>query len=89
MSNRASARGGLVKPTRDTPATIVITEDKHSVHFHGADNVLRTAVRRVGCPFQFDRRTRRLSVPREFGEEVADSIEAGPPRGVIRDRGLW
>jgi hypothetical protein len=73
----------------DTPAVIVITEDRFSVCFHGAETVLRTAVRRVGCPYQFDPRTKRLSVPKRFADEVAVAIETGTPRGVIKDRGLF
>jgi hypothetical protein len=75
--------------TRDTPASIVVTEDRHSYHFHGDERTLRAAVRRVGCPYQVDRRTKRLSVPKRFGERVADAVETGRPRGVINDRGLW
>jgi hypothetical protein len=76
-------------PDNSKPATIVITEDRHSVHFHGAERVLRAAVRSVGCPYQFDRLTRRLSVPKAWGDRVAVAIETGTPRGVIKDRGLW
>lgn len=72
-----------------TPAIIVVTEDQYSVHFHGHERVLRRAVRRVGCRFQFDPRTKRMSVPREFGDRVVVAIETGTPRGVIKDRGLW
>ena len=72
-----------------TPAIIVVTEDRHSVHFHGSTAVLRRAVCRVGCKSQFDPRTKRISVPREFGDRVAVAIETGTPRGVIKDRGLW
>jgi hypothetical protein len=75
--------------TRDTPSRIVVTEYRHSVHFHGAERVLRAAARRVGCPYQVDRRTKRLSVPKRFGDQVVYAIETGPPRGVIQDRGLW
>jgi hypothetical protein len=80
----------MTRPKPDlTPATIVVTEDRHSVHFHGAERVLRRAVRQVGCKSQFDPRTKRLSVPRAFGDRVAVAIETGTPRGVIKDRGLW
>ena len=72
-----------------TPAVIVITEDRFSVYFHGAEKVLRAAVRRVGCQYQFDPRTRRLSVPKRFADEVAVAIETGTPRGRISNRGLW
>ena len=71
------------------PAVVVLTEDQHSVHFHGAEKVLRAAVRRVGCPYQIDRRTKRLSVPKRFADDVAVAIETGTPRGVIKDRALW
>jgi hypothetical protein len=78
------------KPEMDTtPAIIIVTEDQHSVHFHGAEKVLRAAVRSIGCPYQFDRRTRRLSVPKAWGDRVAVAVETGSPRGVIKDRGLW
>jgi hypothetical protein len=50
---------------------------------------LRAAVRRVRCPYQFDPRTKRLAVPKRFGDEVAVAIETGTPRGVIKDRALW
>jgi len=43
----------------------------------------------VGCPYQFDRLTRRLSVPKAWGDRVAVAIETGTPRGVITDQGLW
>jgi hypothetical protein len=75
--------------TYTMPAQIVMTEDQHSTHFYGAAKVLRAARRRVGCPFQMDPRSGRLSVPRRFGERVADAIETRAPRGVIADRGLW
>ena len=78
-----------MKPTRGAPAKIVVTEDRHSAHFHGAERVLRAAVRQVGCPYQVDRRTKRLSVPKRFGELVIDAVETGTLRGVITDRGLW
>jgi hypothetical protein len=76
-------------PDNSKPATIVVTEDRHSVHFHGSDRVLRAAVRQVGCPYQFDRLTRKLSVPKAWGDRVAVAIETGTPRGVIKDGGLW
>ena len=80
----------MTRPKPDlTPATIVVTEDRHSVHFHGAEKVLRAAVRQVGCPYQFDRLTNRLSVPKVWGDRVAVAIETGTPRGVIKDRGLF
>ena len=72
-----------------TPAVIVITEDKHSTRFHGDERVLRAAVRRVRCQCMFDPRTRRLSVPKRFADEVAVAIETGTPRGRISNRGLW
>ena len=76
--------------TRESdPALIVVSEDKHSCYFHGSEPVLRAAVRRVACPYMFDARTRRLSVPKRFADEVAVAIETGTPRGVITDRGLW
>ena len=78
------------KAEADTaPVLIVVTEDRHSTHFHGATGVLRAAVRRVGCPHQVDRRTGRLSVPKAFGNRVAEAIETGTPRGRIKERGLW
>jgi hypothetical protein len=78
------------KPATDAkPAIIVITEDRFSVYFHGAESLLRAAVRRVGCQYQFDPRTRRLSVPKRFADQVAVAIETGSPRGVIKDRGLF
>jgi hypothetical protein len=76
-------------PDNSKPATIVSTEDRYSCHFHGNERVLRAAVRQVGCPYQFDRLTRRLSVPKVWGDRVAVAIETGTPRGVIKDRGLW
>jgi len=76
-------------PDDGKPAVIVITEDKHSCHFHGSEKVLRAAVRQVGCPYQVDPRTRRLSVPKRFADQVAVAIETGTPRGVIKDLGLW
>jgi hypothetical protein len=77
------------RPGDDRPAVIVIAEDRHSAYFHGSERVLRAAVRRVGCPYQFDPRTGRLSVPKRFADQVAVAIETGTPRGVITDRGLW
>jgi hypothetical protein len=78
------------KPATDgKPAIIVLTEDRFSVYFHGAEKVLRAAVRRVGCQYMFDPRTKRLSVPKRFADEVAVAIETGTPRGVIKDRGLF
>jgi hypothetical protein len=74
-------------PDAGKPAVIVITEDKFSVYFHGAETVLRAAVRQVGCPYQVDPRTRTLSVPKRFGDEVAVAIENGG--GRIKDRGLF
>ncbi len=69
------------------PAVIVITEDKFSVYFHGSEQVLRAAVRRVRCPYQMDVRTRVLSVPKRFADQVAVAVETCG--GVIKDRGLW
>lgn len=77
------------RPDDSKPAVIVITEDKFSVYFYGAETVLRGAVRQVGCQYQFDPRTRRLAVPKRFADRVAVAIETGTPRGVITDRGLW
>jgi hypothetical protein len=78
------------KPATDgKPAVVVITEDRHSCHFHGSEQVLRAAVRRVGCPYQIDVRTRRLSVPKRFADRVCVAVETGTPRGVIADRGLF
>ena len=77
------------RPDNDKPAIIVVSEDRYSVHFHGSEKVLRAAVRSVGCAYQFDRDTRRLSVPKAWGDRVAVAIETGAPRGVITDRGLW
>jgi hypothetical protein len=52
-------------------------------------SLLRAARTRVGCPYQIDRRTKRLSVPKAYADRVAVAIETGTPRGVIKDRGLW
>ena len=70
-------------PDNSKPATIVMTEDKFSVHFHGSEKVLRAAVRHVGCQYQFDPRTRRLAVPKAYADRVAVAIETGEPRGVV------
>jgi hypothetical protein len=76
------------KPATDgKPAIIAVTEDRHSCHFHGAETVLRAAVRRVNCPYQMDVRTRVLSVPKRFADQVAVAVETCG--GVIKDRGLW
>jgi hypothetical protein len=76
-------------PDNSKPATIVVTEDRHSVHFHGDERVLRKAVRQVGCPYMFDLRTRVMSVPKRYADHVAVAIETGRPRGIVADRGLW
>jgi hypothetical protein len=76
-------------PDNDKPATIVVTEDRFSVYFHGDERVLRNAVREVGCLYMFDPRTRVMSVPKRFADHVAVAVEPGTPRGVITDRGLW
>jgi hypothetical protein len=76
------------KPEADTtPAVIILTEDRFSAYFHGAEKVLRAAVRRVGCKYMFDPSTRRLSVPKQFADEVAVAVETCG--GRIADRGLW
>jgi hypothetical protein len=64
-----------------------MTEDRFSVYFHGAEKVLRAAVRQVGCRYVVDPRTLTLSVPKRFADEVAVAIETSG--GVIKDRGLW
>jgi hypothetical protein len=53
--------------------------------------VLREALRRVGCAYQFRAHTKRPSVPRKFAEEVADAIRTGqvPARVVVKDPELW
>jgi hypothetical protein len=66
-----------------------MTEDRFSVYFHGAEKVLRAAVREVGCRYIVDPRTLTLCVPKRFADQVAVAIETGTPRGVIKDRGLW
>jgi hypothetical protein len=71
------------------PAIVVLSEDRHSCYFHGSEQVLRAAVRKVACPYMFDARTRRLSVPKRFADQVAVAIETGTPRGVIKDQGLF
>jgi hypothetical protein len=76
-------------PDDGKPATIVMTEDRHSVYFHGDERVLRRAVREVGCRYMFDPRTRVMSVPKRFADHVAVAVETGTPRGIITDRGLW
>jgi hypothetical protein len=64
---------------------IVVTEGRHSVYFDGAEWVLRAAMRRVRCSYQLDRRTKRLSVPKQFGDRVIAAIESGRPSvGVER-----
>jgi hypothetical protein len=57
------------------------------MYFHGAEKVLRAAVRQVGCRYVVDPRTLTLSVPKRFADEVAVAIETSG--GVIKDRGLW
>jgi hypothetical protein len=71
----------------DPALIVVVSEDKHSCYFHGAEPVLRAAVRKVACPYMFDARTRRLSVPKRFGDEVAVAVENCG--GRIKDRGLF
>jgi hypothetical protein len=73
--------------TAGKPAIIVITEDRFSVYFHGAERVLRAAVRKVACPYMFDPSTRRLAVPKRFADEVALAVETCG--GRIKDRGLF
>jgi hypothetical protein len=71
------------------PASIVITEDKFSVHFHGARPLILAAVKRVGCPFHWNPRTAAYSVPKAQADRVCVAIETGTPAGRIKDRGLF
>ncbi len=65
-----------------TGPQIVRTDGRHSVHFDGPEKALRDAVRAVGCPFQMTTPTRRMSVPKQYGEQIARALG-------ITERGLW
>jgi hypothetical protein len=67
------------------PAVIVLTEHRFSVHFHGAEKVLRAAVRPVACPSQFDPRTRVMSVPKGSRTGWRWRLRLVSPGGVIKD----
>ena len=48
---------------------------RHSAWFAGDMGVVQAAVRLAGCPRQYDRQRRALSVPRAAADDVMAAIE--------------